>query len=105
MIAKAFLPFALGSFLASVLLSPALADPATTADLSGRKICWDNGNISSFSADGKYSSQILGQGTWVATAKGVEIHTPDEGVILDVDKQSDGTFKSKMERAAGRYWD
>jgi hypothetical protein len=103
MIAKVIFSFAAGLVLASALLSSALAEPATTEDLSGKKICWENGNISSFSADGKYSSPRLGNGTWVATAKGVEIHTPDMGVILDVDKQPDGTFKSRMENSVGKY--
>jgi hypothetical protein len=37
------------------------------------------------------------------TAQGVEIHTSYMSVILDIDKLSDGTFKSKIEKAAGKY--
>jgi hypothetical protein len=62
-----------GSTLASVLLSPATAAPATAADLEGRKICC--GNISSFMPGGKYSSPAIGEGTWSMTAQGVELHT------------------------------
>jgi hypothetical protein len=64
-----------GSTLASVLLSPATAAPATAADLEGRKICWESGNISSFMPGGKYSSPAIGEGTWSMTAQGVELHT------------------------------
>jgi hypothetical protein len=103
MIARVFLTVAVGSALASALFSPARAEPATEADLSGKKICWSNGNISSFLPDGKYSSPVIGDGTWTWTAKGVELHTPMLGAILDVDKQPDGTFKSKLEGAVGKY--
>ena len=103
MLKDASLPLGIGIAFVSVLLSPATAEMATTADLSGRKICWDNGNISSFFADGKYSSPVLGNGTWSATTKGVEIHADAGGVLLDVDKQPDGTFKSRVEHASGKY--
>jgi len=103
MLTKAFFQFGIGAVLASVLLSPVTAEMATTADLSGKKICWDNGNISSFFADGKYSSPVLGNGTWSASSKGVEIHADAGGVLLDVDRQPDGTFKSRVEHAAGKY--
>ena len=42
MVAKAFLSFAAGAALATGLLSPAMAKPATDADLSCKKICWDS---------------------------------------------------------------
>ena len=103
MIAKAVLSLAAGSALGSILSSAAMAEQATAADLEGRKICWDNGNTSSFLPDGKYSSPVIGDGTWSWTAKGVEIHTPDMSVILDVDKLPDGTFKSNVEHSAGKY--
>jgi hypothetical protein len=103
MVARVFLALAIGSALASALLSPARAEPATEADLSGKKICWSNGNTSSFLPDGKYSSPVIGDGTWTWTAKGVEILTTMLGAILDVDKQPDGTFKSKLEGATGKY--
>jgi hypothetical protein len=80
-----------------------MATPVTLADVEGRKICWDNRNISSFMPGGKYSSPAIGDGTWSMTAQGVEIHTSYMSVILDIDKLSDGTFKSKIEKAAGKY--
>jgi hypothetical protein len=103
MTAKAFSSLAAGFALALALMSSATAEPATEADLSGKKICWDSGNVSSFLPDGKYSSPVIGDGTWSMTAHGVEIHTPMLGVILDIDRQADGTFRSKMEKATGKY--
>jgi hypothetical protein len=103
MIKKAYVSLAAGSALASILLSSAIATPVTLADVEGRKICWSNGNISSFMAGGKYSSPVIGVGTWSMTAHGVELHTPALSAILDIDKLTDGTFKSKLENAAGKY--
>jgi hypothetical protein len=103
MTAKVLLSLATGSTLASVLLSPAMATPVTLADVEGRKICWSTGNTSSFIAGGKYSSPVIGDGTWSMTAHGVELHTPALSAILDIDKLPDGTFKSKLENAAGKY--
>jgi hypothetical protein len=103
MTAKILLSLGTGCTLATVLLSPAMATPATAADLEGRKICWDNRNISSFMPGGKYSSPAIGDGTWSMTAQGVEIHTSYMSVILDIDKLPDGTFKSKIEKASGKY--
>jgi hypothetical protein len=94
----------IGANLASVLLSvAAMATPATVADLEGRKICWDSGNISYFMPGGKYSSPAIGDGTWSMTAKGVELHTSYLSAILDINKLPDGTFKSRLEKAAGKY--
>ncbi len=89
--------------MASILVSSAIAAPVTLADVEGRKICWSNGNISSFIPGGKYSSPVIGEGTWSMTSNGVELHTPGLSAILDIDKLSDGTFKSKLEGATGKY--
>ena len=103
MTAKILLSLATGFTLASIFLSPAMATPVTAADLEGRKICWHNGSTSSFMPGGKYSSSGLGDGTWSMTAHGVEIHTSYRSAILDIDKLPDGTFSSKVEKAAGKY--
>ena len=103
MISKALVSLAAGSALASILLSSAMATPVTLADVEGRKICWSNGNISSFIAGRKYSSPVIGDGTWSMAAHGVELHTPALSAILDIDKLPDGTFKSKLENATGKY--
>jgi hypothetical protein len=103
MTAKVLLTLAAGAALASVLLSPTMAITPTEAELEGKKICWDSGNTSSFMPGGKYSSPAIGDGTWSMTAQGVEIHTSYLSAILDIDKLPDGTFKSKLEKAAGKY--
>jgi hypothetical protein len=95
--------FAATSALVFCLASPAMAKLATAAELSGKKICWDNGNISSFLPGGKYSSPMIGDGTWSATASGVAITAQRWSGMLDVDKQPDGTFKSSVEKATGKY--
>jgi hypothetical protein len=46
------LSLVIGSTLASILLSSAMAAPVTLADVEGRKICWSTGSISSFIAGG-----------------------------------------------------
>jgi len=79
------------------------AVPATTADLSGKKICWDNGNVGSYLAGGKYSSTMAGTGSWRATAVGIELHAEHYSGYQDVDKRPDGTFYSGLEHGAGHY--
>ena len=103
MISKALVSLAAGSALASSVLSSATATPVTLADLEGKKICWSSGNTSSFMAGGKYSSPVIGDGTWSMTAHGVELHTDALSAIMDIDKLPDGTFKSKLENADGKY--
>src|SRR5271166_2163816 len=44
-----------------------------------------------------------GDGTWSVTANGVEIHAQHWSGMLDVDKLPDGTFKSGVEKAVGKY--
>jgi hypothetical protein len=93
MIAKAFLSLAAGAALASALLSPAMAKLATTADLSGRKICWGNGDTMTFSPGGKFSSTQYGDGTWAVTAVGVQLHAAHiHFTQWDIEKLPDGTF-------------
>jgi hypothetical protein len=44
--------------------SPALAASVTSADLSGRKICWSNGGTPTYGKNGVYDEKTLGHGTW-----------------------------------------
>lgn len=85
------------------LQSSAFASPVTAKDLSGRKICWDYGNISTFGPKGKYSSPLVGDGTWSVTSVGIQISTPHFTGIMDIDKQPDGTFTSRLEKGSGKY--
>jgi hypothetical protein len=96
-------PIGTASVLFLAFVSTAMAKPATDADLKGKKICWSNGNISSFLSGGKYSSPLIGDGTWSVTANGVEIHAQRWSGMLDVDKLPDGTFQSGVEKSVGKY--
>ena len=50
----------------------AVARPATTEDLAGRTICWDNGEKSAFLPGGKYENSLHGSGTWKVTSTGLK---------------------------------
>ena len=95
----------IGSAIAiSVALTvSALAASVTTADLSGKKICWDYGLISTFFPGGKYYANMAGNGTWRVTSVGVEIRAEHYNGIYDIDKQPDGTLKSATKHASGKY--
>src|SRR5471030_2580386 len=82
-----------GSLGISLLLfSPAMATPVTSADLAGKKFCWNDGGTENYFADGRYSSTHDGEGTWVVTQKGVQIGTNQISGLADMQKLSDGTF-------------
>jgi hypothetical protein len=93
----------IGFMLFFAFVPTAMGKPASEADLKGKKICWSNGNVSSFLSGGKYSSPMIGDGTWSATANGVEIHAQRWSGMLDVDKLPDGTFQSGVEKSVGKY--
>ena len=93
----------LASVLSLGLYSSATANPVTAKELSGKKICWSNGNVSTFGPGGKYSSPIVGEGTWAVTSIGIQLRTTQFTGILDIDKQPDGTFKSTLEKSVGNY--
>ena len=86
-----------------VFTAPALAAQATAADLSGKKICWDNGLVSTYFPGGKYYSTLAGNGTWRATSAGIEIHAEHWSGFFDADKKADGTFYSGTEHSGGKY--
>jgi hypothetical protein len=51
---------------------PTVSRPATANDLAGKKICWNDGQISVFGADGQYSNDRGKQrGGWLVTEPGV----------------------------------
>ena len=80
------------SALCLAFVSAAQASPVTAADLSGKKICWDNGSASSYGPGGKYSNNLTGEGTWSVTGKGLHVHTDRYDYVVTVDKQPGGTF-------------
>jgi hypothetical protein len=81
----------------------AFADPVTAKDLSGRKICWQDGLVGTFSPDGKYRSSLSGAGTWQVNSVGVQIRTEHYSGLYDIDKQPDGTLKSLTRHSSGHY--
>lgn len=94
----------LASLFVLAVVSSATAAPATTKDLSGKKICWDSGVISTFGSAGEYTSgRLAGTGTWSATPSGVAVYSSSWNGIVDVDKLPNGTFKSQHFGGVGKY--
>ncbi len=85
-------PLGAASLLSLAFVSAASAAPVTSADLSGKTICWDNGSASTYGRGGKYSNNLSGEGTWSLTAGGVRIHTDRYDYVAVVQKRRDGTF-------------
>jgi hypothetical protein len=77
---------------ASVFSHAAIAKPVTSADLSGKKICWNNGDVETYSAGGKYNSARAGDGTWAVSGAGVGIKSQIYNWAEDIEKLADGTF-------------
>jgi len=76
------------------LPSPASASAVTAADLSGKKICWNNGSASVYSRGGKYSNNLSGEGTWSITGAGVHVHTDRYDYVAAIQKLPDGSFQA-----------
>ncbi len=98
---------AAGAALSLVSLAAANAAPVTSADLSGKKICWNNGSVSSYGAGGKYSNNMTGNGTWSMAGGGVHIHTDRYDYMATMQKSGDGTFQAEIAAAhiksTGKY--
>jgi hypothetical protein len=101
------LPLCAGSVLSFAYFSAALAAPVNSADLSGKKICWNNGSVSSYGKGGKYANNMSGEGTWSLTAGGVHIHTDRYDYVASMQKLPDGTFQAVVAAAniktTGKY--
>jgi hypothetical protein len=78
-----------------LLLSPAIARPVTSADLSGKKICWNNGDVETYYAGGKFSSNGGGDGTWAVSVVGVVVKA-NWNWVENLEKLADGTFTSAV---------
>ena len=86
-------PFSLAIGLSLAFVCSAMAKPVTAADLSGKKICWGNGDTMTFSPGGKFSSTQYGEGTWALTGVAVELHAANiHFTRWDIEKLPDGTF-------------
>jgi hypothetical protein len=101
------LPLSAACALSLAMVSAAAASPATAADLSGRKICWDSGSVSSYGPGGTYSNNMSGHGTWAVTGGGVHIHTDRYDYVANVQKLPDGSFHASVPAAgintSGKY--
>ncbi len=93
---KYLAPIGAASVLSFAFFSVASAAPVTAADLSGKKICWDNGSASSYSRGGAYANNLSGEGTWAVTAGGVHIHTGRYDYVAAVQKLPGGTFQAEI---------
>ncbi|MGB7100908.1 MAG: hypothetical protein WBD95_19365 [Xanthobacteraceae bacterium] len=98
---------AAAAVLSLALLSMANAAPVTSADLSGKKICWNNGSVSSYARGGRYSNNMTGDGTWSMAGGGVHIHTDRYDYLATMQKSADGTFRAEIAAAniksTGKY--
>lgn len=88
-------------------LSAASAAGVSSADLSGKKICWGNGSVSSYGPGGKYSNTMTGDGTWSLSGSHLHIHTASYDYVVTVQKAPDGTFQAENTAAnlktTGKY--
>jgi hypothetical protein len=95
----------LGCVLAACLSSAAIAGPATMKDLVGKKICWvvtasnravrwESPVTSTYSAGGRYYDTLRGAGTFTLTASGFHAATAKGSLDSQIEKLSDGSFKS-----------
>ena len=98
---------AAAAVLSLASLSIADAAPVTSADLSGKKICWNDGSVSSYGRGGKYSNNMTGDGTWSMAGGGVHIHTDRYDYVAAMQKSPDGTFQAEIAAAniksTGKY--
>ena len=96
-----------GAVFSLALVPAALASPVKSKDLVGKKICWDVGSASTYAADGKYTNDFTGDGTWSIAADGVHIHTDQFDYVATVDKMPDGTFHVEIPvaniKVVGKY--
>jgi hypothetical protein len=106
---KYLAPFGAASLVSLAFVCCAWAAGVNSADLSGRRICWDSGQSSSYGPGGKYSSSFSGEGTWAIAGGGVHIHTARYDYMATMQKRPDGTFHAVIIGAGissnGKYCD
>jgi hypothetical protein len=102
---RRYLGVVLSAVFSLAVFSSALASQVTKQDLSGKKICWDSGLISTYAPGGEYTSGRLpgGVGTWAIAPGGTAIYSSGWSGFVDIDKQPNGTFKSQHFGGAGKY--
>jgi hypothetical protein len=72
----------------------ALATPVTYVDLSGKKLCQDDGGNEKYRTDRKYFSSRDGTGTWLVASTGVQINSNQIKGLAGMQILPDGTFAS-----------
>ena len=82
----------LASGISLALVGHATAKPATSKDLAGRTICYNNGEKATYFRGGKYESSKIGNGTWSATSAGIQISAEHFAGLIDFELQPDGTL-------------
>jgi hypothetical protein len=88
----------------SALLSsiPALAKPVTASDLTGKTICWSNGDKETYAPGGKFVSKSAGGGAWRLMTDGVvAIQGKTWDWTSSIEKNADGSFDRK---SSGSGW-
>jgi hypothetical protein len=100
---REFVSIGLATLVCPFFAVSAFAAPVTAKDLSGKKICWDDGLVGTFSPGGKYHSSLSGAGTWEVTSVGVQIRTERFSGLYDIDRQPDGALKSLTRHSSGHY--
>jgi hypothetical protein len=97
---KALSRLAAGVGLSVLLLTIAMARPVTTADLSGKTICWSGtmsgDDFATYLPGGKIVSGKFGEGTWQVTEAGVII-IHKYNFVADMQILPDGTITSATE--------
>ena len=70
----------------------AAARPATTEDLAGRTICYNNGMKATYFSDGRLENSVTGKGTWKVTSDGVRINAERYTGTEDFEINPEGTI-------------
>jgi hypothetical protein len=95
---------AVGLSFSFLLLSAAIARPVTSADLSGKKICWNDGNIDTYFPGGKISSRKGGDGNWRVTTIGLQVSGAYGSFVHDMQILPDGTFTDDIDCGCSRVY-
>jgi len=85
----------IGLGLYFLAVSAALARPAKSSDFDGKTVCWQDGTIEKYAADGKYTNMADGPGTYQIDDKGrISWKLEKYGVTFTGDEQinDDGTI-------------
>ena len=102
------LSFAVVGLLGSTVCgsAPAIARPVTAADLSGRSVCWSNGDKETYSPGGKYRSSAYGPGAWQFISAGVvAVQAQSTQWSSAIEKLPDGSLHATASSGqwTGRY--